>query len=208
MKNLCLILFFSIFINHIVNANDDMKVIGYTEGGNQWLLISSNNYMSTDDPKIFTKEINVTLKVLLCKGCKYTHNNLVCQKNRNLFEGDEVNCKDKDAIFEDEVLSNAKIKCFGKICKLEITNTYLTGSNRIRNVLQEMGNAEFNLDERIIVNKVDENKENDAINSSNNIPEKKSNNNRSKLENAKISCLKLGLKVKTEKFAECVLMFF
>ena len=214
MKSFCLIFIFSFFINHIANANEDIKVIGYTEGGNQWLLTLSNKYISTNDPKIFTKEINIYLKALLCKGCNYTHHNIVCQKNRRLMDGEEVNCKDTDANFADNIQSVAKINCYGKLCKLKVTNLTTHGADAVshtakgRNILFEMGDAEFNLDDRIIVNKVDEKNENDVTNSKNNISEKQSNDNKSKLEKAKISCLKLGLEVKTEKFAECVLMFF
>ncbi|MDB9762774.1 hypothetical protein OAC06_08180 [Alphaproteobacteria bacterium] len=208
MKTLWIILFFSFFINHIANANDDVKVIGYTETGNQWLLTLSNKYISTNDPKIFTKEINISLKALLCRDCKYTYNNIVCQQNRNLFAGDEVNCKDEDALFtETEVKSYAKIKCFRKICKLYVKSYNHTGGSKGNNILYEMGDAEFNLADNLIVDKEEKKNEDDVINS-NNTSEEVTNDNTSKLEKAKASCLKLGLEVKTEKFADCVLMFY
>jgi hypothetical protein len=212
MKTLWIILFFSFFINHIANANDDLKVIGYTEAGNQWLLTLSNKYISTNDPKIFTKEINISLKALLCKDCKYTYNNIVCTQNRNLFEGEVVNCTDKDAIRD--LLAQkyvASIKCYGKICKLKVTKA---GGERSpvsqsygKSILYEMGDAEFNLANNLIVNKEEKKNEDDVINS-NNTSEEVSNDNTSKLEKAKVSCLKLGLEVKTEKFADCVLRFY
>ena len=128
MKTLWIILFFSFFINHIANANDDVKVIGYTEAGNQWLLTLSNKYISTNDPKVFTKNINISLKPLLCKDCNYTYNNIVCTQNRNLFEGEVVNCEDKDAIVDSTTpKSVASLKCYGKICKLKVTTSYSNG---------------------------------------------------------------------------------
>ena len=216
MKTLWIILFFSFFINHIANANDDVKVIGYTEGGNQWLLTLSNKYISTNDPKVFTKNINISLKPLLCKDCNYTYNNIVCTQNRNLFEGEIVNCEDKDAIVDSSsAKSIARLKCYGKICKLKVTtfivntthaSSFLKHGNA-KNILDEMGDAEFNLADNLIINKEEKKNEDDIINS-NNTSEEVTNDNTSKLEKAKASCLKLGLEVKTEKFADCVLMFY
>jgi len=211
MKTLWIILFFSFFINHIVNANDDVKVIGYTEAGNQWLLTLSNKYISTNDPKVFTKNINISLKPLLCKDCNYTYNNIVCTQNRNLFEGEVVNCEDKDAIVDSSsAKSIARLKCYGKICKLSVTTFHEYSPQellKVKNILYEMGDAEFNLADNLIVDKEEKKNEDDVINS-NNASEKVTNDNTSKLEKAKASCLKLGLEVKTEKFADCVLMFY
>jgi hypothetical protein len=217
MKTLWIILFFSFFINHIANANDDVKVIGYTEAGNQWLLTLSNKYISTNDPKIFTKEINISLKALLCRDCKYTYNNIVCTQNRNLFEGEVVNCKDKDAMRDPLIRKYvASLKCYGNICKLKVTS-HTNGrapSNQSlgKSILYEMGDAEFNLANNLIANKEEKKNEDDVINSNNTseevIVKEVTNDNTSKLEKAKVSCLKLGLEVKTEKFADCVLMFY
>ena len=214
IKTLWIILFFSFFINHIANANDDVKVIGYTEAGNQWLLTLSNKYISTNDPKIFTKEINISLKALLCKDCKYTYNNIVCTQNRNLFEGEVVNCKDKDAP-KDTLTQKyvASLKCYGKICKLKVTNYAASTVLSIgKSILYEMGDAEFNLADNLIADKEEKKSEDDVINSNNTseevIVKEVTNDNTSKLEKAKVSCLKLGLEVKTEKFADCVLMFY
>ena len=216
MKTLWIILFFSFFTNHIVNANDDVKVIGYTEAGNQWLLTLSNKYISTNDPKVFTKNINISLKPLLCKNCNYTYNNIVCTQNRNLFEGEVVNCEDKDAIVDSTTpKSVARLKCYGKICKLKVTTSYSHGPDyaiKGKNILHEMGDAEFNLADNLIVDKEEKKNEDDVINSNNTseevITKEVTNDNTSKLEKAKVSCLKLGLEVKTEKFADCVLMFY
>ena len=211
MKTLWIILFFSFFINHIVNANDDVKVIGYTEAGNQWLLTLSNKYISTNDPKVFTKNINISLKPLLCKDCNYTYNNIVCTQNRNLFEGEIVNCEDKDAIVDSSsAKSIARLKCYGKICKLRVTSFHEYSPQellKVKNILDEMGDAEFNLADNLIINKEEKKNEDDIINS-NNTSEEVTNDNTSKLEKAKASCLKLGLEVKTEKFADCVLRFY
>ena len=211
MKTLWIILFFSFFINHIVNANDDVKVIGYTEAGNQWLLTLSNKYISTNDPKVFTKNINISLKPLLCKDCNYTYNNIVCTQNRNLFEGEVVNCEDKDAIVDSSsAKSIARLKCYGKICKLSVTTFHEYSPQellKVKNILYEMGDAEFNLADNLIVDKEEKKNEDDVINS-NNTSEEVTNDNTSKLEKAKASCLKLGLEVNTEKFADCVLMFY
>ena len=211
MKTLWIILFFSFFINHIVNANDDVKVIGYTEAGNQWLLTLSNKYISTNDPKVFTKNINISLKPLLCKDCNYTYNNIVCTQNRNLFEGEVVNCEDKDAIVDSSsAKSIARLKCYGKICKLRVTSFHEYSPQellKVKNILDEMGDAEFNLADNLIINKEEKKNEDDIINS-NNTSEEVTNDNTSKLEKAKASCLKLGLEVKTEKFADCVLRFY
>jgi len=218
IKTLWIILFFSFFINHIANANDDVKVIGYTESGNQWLLALSNKYISTNDPKIFTKEINISLKALLCKDCKYTYNNIVCTQNRNLFEGEVVNCKDKDAPKDPGIIRYvASLKCYGKICKLKVTSyssqgQAITAQPRGKSILYEMGDAEFNLADNLIADKEEKKSEDDVINSNNTseevIVKEVTNDNTSKLEKAKVSCLKLGLEVKTEKFADCVLMFY
>ena len=173
----------SFIINNTLFANDDLntsiKAIGYAENGNQWLLTITEQYISTNDPKIFKKEIVTSLKPLVCKNCNYIYNNIVCQKNRNLMDGDEVNCKDADANVSDAIQSTGKINCYGKQCRLRVSNFYLnnvTGSsvsNSIgRNILYEMGNAEFNLDDRIIVNKVDQKNKNDVTNSKTNISEK------------------------------------
>jgi len=211
MKTLYIILFFSFFTNHVVNANDDVKVIGYTEAGNQWLLTLSNKYISTNDPKVFTKNINISLKPLLCKDCNYTYNNIVCTQNRNLFEGEVVNCEDKDAIVDSSsAKSIARLKCYGKICKLRVTSFHKYSPQellKVKNILHEMGDAEFNLADNLIVDKEEKKNEDDVINS-NNTSEEVTNDNTSKLEKAKASCLKLGLEVKTEKFADCVLMFY
>jgi len=218
MKTLYIILFFSFFTNHVVNANDDVKVIGYTEAGNQWLLTLSNKYISTNDPKIFTKEINISLKALLCKDCKYTYNNIVCTQNRNLFEGEVVNCKDKDAMRDPLIRKYvASLKCYGNICKLKVTNYTSHGQppnaqSLGKSILYEMGDAEFNLANNLIADKEEKKNEDDVINSNNTseevIVKEVTNDNTSKLEKAKVSCLKLGLEVKTEKFADCVLMFY
>ena len=216
MKTLWIILFFSFFINHIVNANDDVKVIGYTEAGNQWLLTLSNKYISTNDPKVFTKNINISLKPLLCKDCNYTYNNIVCTQNRNLFEGEIVNCEDKDAIVDSSsAKSIARLKCYGKICKLRVTSFHEYSPQellKVKNILDEMGDAEFNLADNLIINKEEKKNEDDIINSNITseevIAKEVTNDNISKLEKAKASCLKLGLEVKTEKFADCVLRFY
>ena len=75
-------LLFSFLINNTLYANDDVntdiKVIGYTEKGNQWLLTITNKYISTNDPKIFTKEIVTSLKPLVCKNCNYADHAIVC----------------------------------------------------------------------------------------------------------------------------------
>ena len=69
----------------------------------------------------------------------------------------------------------------------------------IRNILYEMGEAECNLADTLIEDK----------------EAKKAkyvlevyNENASKLQNAKNNCKDLGLEEKTEKFADCVLMFY
>ena len=152
----------------------------------------------------------------MCKDCNYTYNNIVCTQNRNLFEGEVVNCEDKDAIVDSTTpKSVASLKCYGKICKLKVTtfivntthaSSFLKHGNA-KNILDEMGDAEFNLADNLIVDKEEKKNEDDIINS-NNTSEEVTNDNTSKLEKAKASCLKLGLEVKTEKFADCVLRFY
>jgi hypothetical protein len=202
---------FSFLINNTLYANDDVntdiKVIGYTEKGNQWLLSITNKYINTNDPKIFTKEIVTSLKPLVCKNCNNTDHVIFCQKNRNLLEGEEVNCKDKDANYKEDMYTNGKIRCFGKVCSLKINTVILALGTKHNDILYEMGDAMFNLANNLIVNKEEKKNEDDVINS-NNTSEEVSNDNTSKLEKAKVSCLKLGLEVKTEKFADCVLRFY
>ena len=212
MKYLLLVIFAS-FLTFNLFGNEDVveiKTIGHTKEGNQYLLSIKTAYFPTIDPKILTKESLARLQILKCKSCLYTDHVITCTKNRNPLDGEALYCKDTDVLKTDTRQTFADISCQGNRCRLKIIShegpTTALGDDIHRNILYEMGDAEFIIDKnpQEDVN-IKTNKQNENVVERTITPKE---NTRNKLDVAKNKCLKLGIEEKTEKFADCVLMFY
>lgn len=198
------------FLTFSLYANEDVVEIkskGYTKEGNQYFLSIRSAYFPTLDPKILRRSSEVILKPFICKNCRYSDHQISCSKDRNPLEGDTVFCKDMDTLPQSPYESIASINCYGNICKLKVTTTMQKDNMEPHyNILYEMGDAEFIINENSQENiNIQSNKQDQNV-SQKDTSQKEST--LSKLDISKNKCIKLGLEEKTEKFADCVLMFY
>ena len=157
---------------------------------------------------------DVFFKIHKCKGCTQPdlNDDIICSKNRNVFDT-PVYCKAPKSKFRNGVSgslnSMAELTCKKLtsriICevKAKIINDYNAVPDK--NALTKLGN--LNLEYMIIDKDKNEHKDEDN-NINENLSKDIKEDKLSKLEKIKSKCIKLGLKEKTEKFADCVLRFY
>jgi hypothetical protein len=184
--------------NYKMNFKIDNKVNKFD------LIISHENNIS-----------HVFLKIDRCKRCTSADLNdeIICDKNKNIFVDDIIckapNSRRRNNVVEFGILSRMKLTCNkmnSKIsCKTKVSIARDMNSITDKNALTKLGNLTL---EYMIIDK-DKNEHKDEDNSINEDLSKDIKEDKlSKLEKIKSKCIKLGLEVKTEKFADCVLRFY
>jgi len=174
-----------------INFSEDNKVNKYN------LIINHKNNISS-----------IFFKIDKCKNCTRIDLNdeIICDKNKNIFF-DKIICRapnsrTRNNVVEVNVISRLELTCNKSnnkiMCKTKAITAFDMNAQQDKNALTKLGN--LYLEYEISDKKIDEHKDNNN--------ENLSNSDVKPLDVAKNKCLKLGIEEKTEKFADCVLMFY
>jgi len=155
---------------------------------------------------------DVFFKIHKCKGCsqRELNENIICSKNRNAFVAPVV-CKAPKykhrSFLDGENMAELTCKKLTSRIICEVKAKIINDYNAVpdKNALTKLGNLTL---EYMLIDK-DKNEHKDEDNNINeNLSKDIKEDKLSKLEKIKSKCIKLGLKEKTEKFADCVLRFY